>query len=158
MGRFELDDSDDELSVCLPPDLENFIRKYMKKYDGDNTAHNPAQRTTQRQEMQLASAPPPPPPPHSPLLDIYINELVKETVTGNRTLRVNRFLTNIQEAIRNVLGPVTQLWVSAANQRDELLAVEVTEGKASLHSVVSLVGHTSQRTSYYKTLKKPKRC
>ena len=156
MGRFELDDSDDELSVCLPPDLENFIRKYMKKYDGDNTAHNPAQRTTQRQEMQIASAPPP--PPHSPLLDIYINELVKETVTGNRTLRVNRFLTNIQEAIRNVLGPVTQLWVSAANQRDELLAVEVTEGKASLHSVVSLVGHTSQRTSYYKTLKKPKRC
>ena len=153
MGRFELDDSDDELSVCLPPDLENFIRKYMKKYDGDNTAHNPAQRTTQRQEMQIASA-----PPHSPLLDIYINELVKETVTGNRTLRVNRFLTNIQEAIRNVLGPVTQLWVSAANQRDELLAVEVTEGKASLHSVVSLVGHTSQRTSYYKTLKKPKRC
>ena len=91
-------------------------------------------------------------------MDIYINELVKETITGNRTLRVNRFLTNIQEAIRNVLGPVTQLWVSAANQRDELLAVEVTEGKASLHSVVSLVGHTSQRTSYYKTLKKPKRC
>ena len=91
-------------------------------------------------------------------MDIYINELVKETVPGNRTLRVNRFLTNIQEAIRNVLGPVTQLWVSAANQRDELLAVEVTEGKASLHSVVSLVGHTSQRTSYYKTLKKPKRC
>ena len=158
MGRFELDDSDDELSVCLPPDLENFIRKYMKKYDGDNTAHNPAQRTTQRQEMQIASAPPPTPPPHSPLLDIYINELVKETVTGNRTLRVNRFLTNIQEAIRNVLGPVTQVWGSAANQRDELLAVEVTEGKASLHSVVSLVGHTSQRTSYYKTLKKPKRC
>ena len=27
MGRFELDDSDDKSSVCLPPDLENFVRK-----------------------------------------------------------------------------------------------------------------------------------
>ena len=50
-GQFELDDYDDELSACLHPDLENFVRKYMKKYAGDNTAPNPAQRTTQRQEM-----------------------------------------------------------------------------------------------------------
>ena len=42
MERFELDDSDDEWSVCLPPDLENFVRKYMKKYAGDNTPYNPA--------------------------------------------------------------------------------------------------------------------
>ena len=51
MGQFQLDDSDDELSACLHPDLENFVRKYMKKYAGDNTAPNPAQRKTQRQEM-----------------------------------------------------------------------------------------------------------
>ena len=51
MGQFQLDDSDDELSACLHPDLENFVQKYMKKYAGDNTAPNPAQRTTQWQEM-----------------------------------------------------------------------------------------------------------
>lgn len=55
-------------------------------------------------------------------VNIYIKELVKETVSWNRTQRVDEFLTNIQEAICNVLGPVTQLWVSAAKQ--ELLAVE----------------------------------
>ena len=27
MARFELNDSDDEFSVCLPPDLENIVRK-----------------------------------------------------------------------------------------------------------------------------------
>ena len=58
-------------------------------------------------------------------------ELIQETVSGNRTLRVDGFLTNIQEAICNVLGPVTQLWELAAKQRDELLAVEVPEDKAA---------------------------
>ena len=35
MGRFELDDSDDESSVCLPSTLENFVRKYIRKHVGD---------------------------------------------------------------------------------------------------------------------------
>ena len=56
------------------------------------------------------------------VVNIYIKELVKETVSWNRTQRVDELLTNIQEATCNVLGPVTQLWVSAAKQ--ELLAVE----------------------------------
>ena len=33
--RFEFDDSDDESSVCLPSDLENFVRKYIRKHVGD---------------------------------------------------------------------------------------------------------------------------
>ena len=32
VGRFELDDSDDKSSVYLPPDLENFVRKYTRKH------------------------------------------------------------------------------------------------------------------------------
>ena len=43
----------------------------------------------------------------SPAVDIYINELIKETVSKNRILNVNRFLTNIQEGIPNVLGLVS---------------------------------------------------
>ena len=35
MGRFELDNFDDESSVCLAPDLEYFVRLYMRKYVGD---------------------------------------------------------------------------------------------------------------------------
>ena len=40
----------------------------------------------------------------------------------------------IQEAIQNVLGPVTQLRVSAVKQRDELPPVEVPEDKAAWKS------------------------
>ena len=58
-------------------------------------------------------------------------ELIKETISGNRTLRVDGFLTNIQEAICNVLGPVTQLWELAAKKRDELLPFEIPEEKAT---------------------------
>ena len=43
----------------------------------------------------------------TPALDIYIKELIKGTVSGNRTLCVDGFLTNIQEVIDNVLGTVT---------------------------------------------------
>ena len=32
MGRFELDDSDDELSLYLPLHLENFVRRYMRRH------------------------------------------------------------------------------------------------------------------------------
>ena len=35
MGRFELDNSDDEFSVCLAPGLEYFVRIYMRKHVGD---------------------------------------------------------------------------------------------------------------------------
>ena len=155
MGRFELGDSDDESSVCLPPDLENFVRKYLRKHVGDKAI----------KERVLTDNPVPRNVDQPPAVDIYIKELIKETVRGNRTLRVDGFLANIQEAIRNVLGPVTQLWVSAAKQRNELLAVEVSEDKAAwmaefdkmdaisktLHSFVSLVGQASQRASCYRT-------
>ena len=90
-------------------------------------------------------------------MDIYIQELIKKTVSGNRTLRVDGFLTNIQKAIRNVLGPVTQLWVLAIKQRGELLPVEVPEDKTTwkaefdkMDSVAFRVGQASQRTSYYR--------
>ena len=58
-------------------------------------------------------------------------ELIKETVSKNRTLRVDEYLTNIQEAICNVLGPATQLCEFTAKQRDEFLAVEVPEDKTA---------------------------
>ena len=35
MGRFQLDNSDDESSVCLAPHLEYFVRIYMRKHIGD---------------------------------------------------------------------------------------------------------------------------
>ena len=34
MGRFELDNFDDESSVCLAPDLACFVRIYMRKHVG----------------------------------------------------------------------------------------------------------------------------
>ena len=154
MGRFELDDSDDESSVCLPPDLENFVRKCMRKHVGDKAI----------KERVLMDNPLPVNVDKPPAVNIYIKELVKETVSGNRTLRVHGSLTNIQETIRNMLAPVAQLRISAVKQRDELLTMEVAEDKAawkanfdkmdaiskSLDSVVSLVGQASQRTSYYR--------
>ena len=152
MGRFELDDSDDESSVCLPPDLEYLVRKYIRKHVGDKAI----------KKRVLMNNPVPGNVDKPVAVDIYIKELIKETVSENRTLRVDGFLKNIQEAICNVLGPVTQLWVSAAKQQDELLAVEVPEDKAAwkaefdkmdvisktLFSGVSLVA--SQGISYYR--------
>ena len=35
MGRSELDDSDDESSVCLPLDLKNFVPKHVRKDLGE---------------------------------------------------------------------------------------------------------------------------
>ena len=64
-------------------------------------------------------------------VDIYIKELIKKTVSGNRTLRIDGYLTNIQEAFQNVLGPAPQLWALAVKQRDKLLAVEVPEDKTA---------------------------
>ena len=58
-------------------------------------------------------------------------ELIKETVSGNRTLRIDGYLKNIQEAICNVLGSATQLLELAAKQRDELLAVDIPDDKAA---------------------------
>ena len=150
--RFELDDSDDQSSLCLLPDLKNFVRKYMRKHVDDKTiklrvlTNNPVPGNVDK------SAP----------VDTYIKELKKETVSRNKTLCVDGFLTNIQEAICNVLEPVTQLCVSAAKQRDELLGMEIFEDKVAwkaefdkmdaisktVDSVVSLVGQASQRTSY----------
>ena len=37
MGRFELDGSDDESSVCLASDLVYFVRIYMRKHVGDES-------------------------------------------------------------------------------------------------------------------------
>ena len=99
MRRFELDDSDDESFVCLPPDLENFLRKYMRKQVG----HKAIKERVLKDNLVTGNLDKP------PAVRIYIKELMKETVSGNRTLRVDGFLTNIQEAIHNVLGPVIQL-------------------------------------------------
>ena len=99
-----------------------------------------------------------------PAVDISIKELIKKIVSGNRTLCVDGFLTNILKVIHNVLKPVTQLWLLTAKQWDELLAVEEPEDEAAwktefdkmdaisknLDLVVSLVGQASQRTSYYR--------
>ena len=147
MGRLELDDSHDESFVCPSPDLENFVRKY-----------------TAFKECVLTDNPVPGNVDKPSAVNIYINEMIKETVSGNRTLGIDGFLINIQEAISNVLEPMTKLWVLPVKQRDELLAVEVSEDKAAwkaefdkmdaisktLDSVVSLLGQTSQRTSYYR--------
>ena len=37
MEQFELDDSDDESSLCVAPDLEYFVRIYMRKHVGDES-------------------------------------------------------------------------------------------------------------------------
>ena len=37
MDRIELDDSDDQSSVCLPSDLNNFVGKYARKHIGNKT-------------------------------------------------------------------------------------------------------------------------
>ena len=150
--RFELDDSDDQSSLCLLPNLKNFVRKYMRKHVDDKTI----------KLRVLTNNPVPGNVDKSTPVDTYIKELKKETVSRIKTLCVDGFLTNIQEAICNVLGPVTQLCVSAAKQRDELLGMEIFEDKAAweaefdkmdaisktVDSVVSLVGQASQRTSY----------
>ena len=154
MGRLELDDSHDESFVCPSPDLENFVRKYIRKHVGNKAF----------KECVLTDNPVPGNVDKPSAVNIYINEMIKETVSGNRTLGIDGFLINIQEAISNVLGPVTKLWVLPVKQRDELLAVEVSEDKAAwkaefdkmdaisktLDSVVSLLDQNSQRTSYYR--------
>lgn len=96
MGRFELDDSD-ESSVWLPSDLENFVPKHVRKHAGDKVI----------KKRVPTDKPVPGNVDKPPAVDIYINELIKETVSGKRTLNVDRFLTNIQEGIRNALGLVS---------------------------------------------------
>ena len=96
MGRFELDDSD-ESSVWLPSDLENFVPKHVRKNAGDKVI----------KKRVLTDNPVPGNVDKPSAVDIYINELIKETVSKNRILNVDRFLTNIQEGIRNVLGLVS---------------------------------------------------
>ena len=97
MRRFEIDYSDYESSVCQPPDLENFVRKHMKKHVGAKAI----------KERVLTDNPVSENADKTPALDIYIKELIKGTVSGNWTLCVAGFLTNIQEVIDNVLGPAT---------------------------------------------------
>ena len=96
MWRFELDDSD-ESSVWLPSDLENFVPKHVRKNAGDKVI----------KKRVLTDNPVPGNVDKPSAVDIYINELIKETVSKNRILNVDRFLTNIQEGIRNVLGLVS---------------------------------------------------
>ena len=97
MRQFELDYSDYESSVCQPPDLKDFVRKHMKKHVGDKAIK---ERGLTDNSASVNGD-------KNPALDIYIKELMKGTVSGNRTLHVDGFLTNIQEVIDNVLGPVT---------------------------------------------------
>ena len=79
MEWIKLDDSDDESSVCLPSDLENFEGKYARKHIGDKGI----------KECVLMDNPIPGNVDKPPAVDIHIKELIKETVTGNRTLSVD---------------------------------------------------------------------
>ena len=76
------------------------------------------------------------------------------------------YLLNIQQSIRNIMGPVAQLWSSVNDgkeslereqgedeEQEELRKAEIDKlGDISkaLDSVVALVGQATQRTSYYR--------
>ena len=155
-ARFELDESDDESSVVLREDLVKYARKYSTKHFSDKAI----------KEKILTDFPVPNNLPKPPKLDIYIKELVNETVGKARTTRVDGYLLNIQQSIRTIMGPVAQLWSSVNEEKDSL---EKEQGedeeqealrKAEIHklgdisktldSVVALVGQATQRTSYYR--------
>ena len=85
MERIELDDSDDESSVCLHSDLNNFVGKYARKHIGD--------KDIKECVMMDNSVPANVDKPTA--VDIHIKELIKETVSGNGTLSVDGIFFSI---------------------------------------------------------------
>ena len=155
ISRFELDDSDDESNVSLPDDLIKYLKKYMTKHISDKSI----------KEKILEENPVPSniPKPHS--IDIYIKELINETASKAKTLRIDGFLSNIQQSVRAIMGPVSQIWMAAIQERKEVRAQEVPENQKelwvaelskldelcnTLDSTVALVGQSTQRISYYR--------
>ena len=47
--------------------------------------------------------------PKPPIMDLYIKDLVNESVFKTRITKLESFLVNIQRSIRSILGPVTHL-------------------------------------------------
>ena len=72
---------------------------------------------------------------------IYIKKLIKETVSRNKTLRVDGFLTN--DELPTVEAPEDKaVWKAEFDKMDDICK--------TLDSVVSPVGQVSLRTLYYR--------
>jgi len=86
-----------------------YARKYSTKHFSDKAI----------KEKILTDFPVPNNLPKPPKLDIYIKELVNETVGKARTTRVDGYLLNIQQSIRNIMGPVPSGAVVELRERRE---------------------------------------
>ncbi|XP_066935624.1 uncharacterized protein [Clytia hemisphaerica] len=153
MPRVELDEEDEDSSVSLLKELEDYARKYLTKHFSDKSI----------KEKILTDCPVPSNVDKPPKLDIYIKELVNETFGKAKTLRIDGYMTHIQQSIRSIMGPVSQMWISVANEREALMSSGDTDSEESktelqrleiisktLDAVTALVGQASQRTSYYR--------
>ena len=78
--RYELDE-EDENSVVLPEELVAFVSKYTKKHISDKVI----------KEKILSNTPVPSNVPVPPALDIYIKDLINESVNKSKVNRVDGF-------------------------------------------------------------------
>ncbi|XP_066920955.1 uncharacterized protein [Clytia hemisphaerica] len=156
VSRCELDE-DDEENLELPEELLAHLKKYSTKHFSDKVI----------KEKILDLVPIPKNAPKPPEMDLYIKDLVNESVFKPRITRLDSFLVNVQHSIRSILGPVSHLWVAVNEERetkkreDQDLTGEEKEATQeelqrledvvkTLDTVVTLVGQAIQRTSYYR--------
>eukprot|EP00111_Clytia_hemisphaerica_P013734 TCONS_00040413-protein len=107
VSRCELDE-DDEENLELPEELLAHLKKYSTKHFSDKVI----------KEKILDLVPIPKNVPKPPEMDLYIKDLVNESVFKPRITRLDSFLVNVQHSIRSILGPVSHLWVAVNEERE----------------------------------------
>lgn len=98
MPRLELDDNDD--GSDLQEELITCVQKYLKKHYSDKSL----------KEKILEGCAVPTNIEKPPKVYIYIKEMINETFAKARNLRLDGYLTGIQTAIRNIFGPLSEVW------------------------------------------------
>lgn len=144
--RFDLNPKDE--SYDLPESLAEYIKQYMYVHIPDKTV----------KEKILLDNPVPKNIDAPPKVDLFIKDLLQEN-NMRRTLSLDQTLSNIQQGIHNIMGPLSTLWVAAEEEKAEILsAVDVSpEEKEKIkemcnlfEQIVSLVGQASNKTVYYR--------
>ena len=70
-----------------------------------------------------------------------MKELVNELSGKAKTLRIDGYITHIQQSIRSIMGPVAHMWMSVAEERENLVATidnNSEEAKAELERLQSI--------------------
>ena len=86
------------------------MKKYLNKHIIDKTI----------KEKILEETPVPENIPKPASLNFYIKEVIEEQFTHARVIRTDNYLLNIQNSIRNILGPVCHMWHSATVDKKAL--------------------------------------